>query len=59
MSHSPATKLDPGQLALALLLLWGVLSPSVACHSRAADIGDRIDLQEVAASILPPSLEVR
>jgi len=59
MSHPPATKLDPGQLALALLLLWGVLSPSVACHSRAADVGDQFDLQEVAAWILPSNLEVR
>ena len=42
MSQSPVTKLDPARLALALLLLWGALAPSVACTSRAAGLGDRL-----------------
>jgi hypothetical protein len=46
MSHPPAAKLDPAHLALALLLLWGVLAPSVACTSRAAPLGDRLDRHE-------------
>lgn len=46
MSHPPANKLEPAQLALALLLLWGVLAPNVACTSRAADVGDRLDRHE-------------
>lgn len=43
MSHPPTTKLDPALLALALLLLWGVLAPNVACTSRATDAGSRLD----------------
>jgi hypothetical protein len=43
MNHSPAPRLDPAHAALALLLLWGVLAPSVACTSRATDVGDCLD----------------
>jgi hypothetical protein len=46
MRHPPANKLDPAQVALALLLLWGVLAPSVACTSRAAGVGAPFERKE-------------
>jgi hypothetical protein len=43
MNRASAPKLDPAHAALALLLLWGVVAPSVACTSRATDVGDRLE----------------
>jgi hypothetical protein len=55
MSRSPATTIDPSQLALALFLLWGVLSPSVACTSRAAHVDARLDGPDVGSTVVLPA----
>jgi hypothetical protein len=59
MTREPAQRLDPAHAALALLLLWGVLAPSVACTSRANDVGDGPGLHPAAAVMLALGTEPR